>query len=64
MLMIMVIIFIFDIRYQTKIPAAQPTKVEYKFDGVVPADIFGSALVLTNKLVSISSDGQKQCDLK
>ena len=38
-------------------------KVEFKFDGVVPNDINGYALVLTNSLVSISSDGQRHFDL-
>ena len=54
---------IFDIRYQKNFESAQPIKVEFKFDGVVPNDINGYALVLTNKLVSISSDGQRHFDL-
>ena len=37
--------------------------LEFKFDGVVPADIIGYAIVLTNKLISISSDGQRLFDL-
>ena len=36
--------------------------MEIKFDGVVPAGIYGYALVLTNKLISISSDGQRMFD--
>ena len=43
--------------------ASQPIEVEFKFDGVVSKDINGYALVLTNKLVSISSDGQRHVDL-
>ena len=38
-------------------------QLEFKIDGVVPNDIKGYALVLTNKLVSISSDGQRHPDL-
>ena len=53
----------FDIRYQQKFTASQTILVEYKFDGVVPYDINAYALVLTNKLVSICSDGQRLFDL-
>ena len=53
----------FDIRYQKKFESAQAIKVEFKFDGVVPAGIYGYALVLTNRLISISSDGQRMIDL-
>ena len=56
-------IYVFDIRYQKKFESSQPIKVEFKFDGVVPAGIYGYALVLTNKLISISNDGQKMFDL-
>ena len=42
----------FDIRYPKNFESAQPIKVEFKFAGVVPAGIYGYALVLTNKLVS------------
>ena len=55
--------YVFDIRYQKIFENAQPIKVEFKFNGVVPNDINGYALVLTNKLVSISSDGQRLFDL-
>ena len=54
---------VFDIRYQKNFTASQPIKVEFKFDGVVPNDTNVYALVLTNKLVSISSDGQRHFDL-
>ena len=40
---------VFDIRYQQDFTAPQPMKIEFKFDGVVPNDINGYALVLTNK---------------
>ena len=56
-------IYAFDVRYQKNFESSQPTKVEYKFDGVVPAGIYGYALVLTNNLISISSDGQRMFDL-
>ena len=56
-------IYVFDIRYQKNFESSQPIKVEFKFDGVVPASICGYALALTNKLISISSDGQRMFDL-
>ena len=56
-------LYVFDIRYQKDFANSQPIKVELKFDGVVPNDINGYALVLTNKLNSISSDGQRHFDL-
>ena len=56
-------LFVFDIRYQKNFTNCQPNKLEFIFEGVVPNDINGYALVLTNKLVSISSDGQRHFDL-
>ena len=56
-------IYVFDIRYQKNFESSQPIKVEFKFDGAVPAGIYVYALVLTNKLISISSDGQRMFDL-
>ena len=56
-------IYAFDKRYQKNFESSQPIKVEFKFDGVVPAGIYGYALVLTNRLISISSDGQRMFDL-
>ena len=56
-------LYVFDIRYQKKFQNSQPIKVEFKFTGVVPAGIYGYALVLTNKKISISSDGQRHFDL-
>ena len=55
-------LYVFDMRYQNNYTAFQPIKVEFKFDGVVPNNVNGYALVLT-KLVSISSDGQRHFDL-
>ena len=56
-------LYVFDVRDQQKFTASKPKKKEFKFDGVVPSDVNGYALVLTNKLVSISSDGQRHFDL-
>ena len=56
-------IYAFDIRYQKNFENAQPVKVELKFSENLPAGIYGYALVLTNKLISISSDGQRMFDL-
>ena len=50
-------LYVFDIRYQQISTVSQPIKVDFIFDGVVPNDVNGYALVLTNKLVSVSSDG-------
>ena len=56
-------LYVFDKRYQKNFANYQPIEAEFKFDGVIPNDINGYALVLTNKLVSISSDGQLHFDL-
>ena len=56
-------IYAFDIRYQKNFENAQPVKVEFKFSENIPAGIYGYALVLTNKSISISSDGQRIFDL-
>ena len=50
-------------RYQRKFTVSQPIKIEFKFDVIVPNDVNGYALVSTNKLVSIGSDGQRHFDL-
>ena len=42
---------------------AQPIKVEFKFSENIDAGIYGYALVLTNRLISITSDGQRMFDL-
>ena len=56
-------LYVFDIRYHKNYTASQPIKIEFKFDGLVPDNVNGYALVLTNKLISISSDGQRHFDL-
>ena len=55
-------LYVFDIRYQKNYTASQPIKAQFKLDGVVP-NVNAYALVLTNRLVSISSDGQRHFDL-
>ena len=57
------ILYVFNIRYQKKFTNSQPIKVEFKFDGVVDNDINAYASVLTNKIFSVSSDGQRHFDL-
>ena len=56
-------IYAFDIRYQKDFQNAQPVKVEFKFSENIDAGIYGYALVLTNRLISITSDGQRMFDL-
>ena len=55
-------LYVFVIRHQQYLENAQPSKVKFKFSEKVPAGIYGHALLLTNKLVSISSDGQRHFD--
>ena len=55
-------IHVFDIRYQKDYQSGQSIKIEFKLDKIVPAGIYGYALVLTNRLVSISSDGDRMLD--
>ena len=56
-------LYVFDVRYQKNFENSQPIKVEFKLDGVIPAGIYSYALVLTNKTISISSDGQRLFEL-
>ena len=56
-------IYAFDIRYQKNFENAQPVKVEFKFSEGILGGIYGYALVLTNRLASISSVGQRMFDL-
>ena len=55
--------YAFDIRYKKNFQNTQPFKVEFKFSENVVAGIYGYALVSTNKLISISSDGHRMFDL-
>ena len=56
-------IYAFYIRYQKNFENGQPVKVEFKISENNNAGIYGYALVLTNKLISITSDGQLMFDL-
>ena len=56
-------LYVFDIGYPKNLEPAQRKEVEFKLSEYVPAGICGFALVLTNKLVSISSVGQCHFDL-
>ena len=50
-------------RYQKNYESGQSVKVEFTFDGVIPAGIYGFVLFLTNSLLSKRSDGQGMFDL-
>ena len=54
---------VFDIRCQQNLKASQPIKVDFKVDGLIPNDINGYALVLTNELISVRSDEQRYFEL-
>ena len=41
-------LIVFDIRYQENFTASKPIKTEFNFDGVVPNDLDGYVLLLTN----------------
>ena len=53
----------FEIRYHKNYQSGQSVKVEIELDKIVLAGVYEYALVLTNRLVSISSDGQRVLDL-
>ena len=50
-------LYVLDIRYQKNLENAQPIKVEYMFSENGPNGTYGYALVLTNRLTSIGSEG-------
>ena len=58
-------LYVFDIRHHQDYSSAQPSKVTFDFKPAVPVatSLIGYALLLTNKKISISSDGQRQFDL-
>ena len=56
-------LYVFDIRNQKNLESARPIEVEFKFSENILAGIHGYALVLTNRLLSMSSDGQRHFDL-
>ena len=55
--------YIFHIKYRKNLESAQPIKVEFNILENIPVRKIGYALVSTNKLVSISLDGQRHFDL-
>ena len=55
--------YVFDLRYQRNLEPAQPYKAELKFSANIPVAVYGYVSVSTNKLVSISSGGQRYFEL-
>ena len=56
--------YVFDLSKQKDIIASQPIRLEFNFIAAIDvADYIAYALVLTPKLISISSDGQRHFDL-
>ena len=56
--------YVFDLSKQRDIIMSQPIRLEFKFNAAIDvADYVAYALVLTPKLISISSDGQRHFDL-
>ena len=56
--------YVFDLSKQKDNIASQPIRLEFKFNATIDvADYIAYALVLTPKLISISSDGQRHFDL-
>ena len=56
-------LYVFDIRYQKKFESAQPIKIELIFSENLPVGIYALGFVITNNLVSISSDRERHFDL-
>ena len=56
-------LYVFDIRCHKNFKNAQPIKVDFKSSENIDAGTYAYALVLTNKRISISSDGQRPFDL-
>ena len=56
--------YVFDLSKQKDPIGSQPIRLEFKFNAAIDvADYIAYALVLTPKLISISSDGQRYFDL-
>ena len=51
-------IYVFDTRYQSDHIGPQPIQLNFKFSAAV-ADVICPALVLTRKVISVNSDGNK-----
>ena len=58
-------LYVYDIHHHQYYSSAQPIKIRFDFRSAVPAatNLIGYAHLLTSKLVSVSSDGQKPFDL-
>ena len=55
-------IYVFDTRYQSDHIGPQPIQLNFKFSAAV-GDVICHALVLTIKVISVNSDGNKMVDL-
>ena len=55
-------IYVFDTRYQTDHIGPKPIQFSFKFSAAV-ADVICQALVLTRKVISVNSDGNKTVDM-
>ena len=55
-------IYVFDTRYQRDHIGPQPIKLNFEFSAAV-ADVICHALVLTRKVISVNSDGNKMVDI-
>ena len=55
-------IYVFDTRYQRDHIGPQPIQLNFKFSAAV-ADVICHALVLTTKVISVNSDGNKMVDI-
>ena len=55
-------IYVFDSRYQTDHIGPQPIQLNFKFSAAI-ADVICHALVLTRKVISVNSDGNKMVDI-
>ena len=59
-------LWVFDLRNQKDNPSSQPISVDFKFRvgyDAVGADYQATALILSQKIISVSSDGQRQFDI-
>ena len=55
-------IYVFDTRYQSDHIGPQSIQLKFKFSAAV-ADVICHALVLTRKVISVNSDGNKMVDI-
>ena len=55
-------IYVFDTRYQSDHIGPQPIQLNFKFNAAV-AEVIYHALVLTRKVISVNTDGNKMVDI-